>query len=204
MRNQAPITVRLSETYVTESKTGSRSRRRSVKKLKERCALRFFLLCTYYGEGSITLSTARQRIEKAKTFSFLRFSCCYGHIAYNKLFSSKFDIWAHRSGFGEIPWARSAHKLDHCTYLCTGGDPRSCARDTIILARHRHPHHHPVNKSRFRGQMPHRKSGISGVIHMLSSFRSVGGCCISFLFERFFFRQGDVSDHKSYLSTRKD
>jgi hypothetical protein len=151
MRNQAPITVRLSETYMTESKTGSRSRWRSVKKLKERCALGFFLLCTYHRKGSITLSTVRQRIEKAKTFSILRFSCCYGHIAYNKLFSSKFDIWAHRSGFGEIPWTPSAHKLDHCTYLCTGRDPRSFARDTIILARHRHPHHHPVNKKQILG-----------------------------------------------------
>jgi hypothetical protein len=28
--------------------------------------------------------------------------------------------------------------------LCTGRDPRSCARDTIILARHRYPHHHPI------------------------------------------------------------
>ena len=83
--------------------------------------------------------------KKTKTFSFLRFSCCYGHIAYNKLFSSKFDIWAHRSGFGEIPWTPSAHKLDHCTYLCTGRDSWSFARDTIILARHRHPHHHLVN-----------------------------------------------------------
>jgi len=32
MRNLAPITMRLSETCATESKSGSRSRRRSVKK----------------------------------------------------------------------------------------------------------------------------------------------------------------------------
>jgi len=83
--------------------------------------------------------------KKAKTFSILLLTYCYGHIAYNKLFSSKFDIWAHRSGFGEIPWTPSAHKLDHCTYLCTGRDSWSFARDTIILARHRHPHHHLVN-----------------------------------------------------------
>src|SRR5664279_6072515 len=92
-----------------------------------------------------------RRIKKAKTFSILRFSCCYGSIAHNKLFSSKFDIWAPRSGFGEIPWTPSAHKLDHCTYLCTGRDPRSCARDTIILARHRYPHHHPINKKQILG-----------------------------------------------------
>jgi hypothetical protein len=35
--------------------------------------------------------------------------------------------------------------------LCIGRDSGSFARDTIILARHRHPHHHPVNKSRFGG-----------------------------------------------------
>jgi len=104
--------------------------------------------------------------KKTKTFSILRFCCYYGHIAYNKLFSSKFDIWAHRSGFGEIPWTPSAHKLDHCTYLCTGRDPRSLARDTIILARPRHPHHHRVIRSRFGG--PCSPS--------CSSFRSWQGC----------------------------
>ena len=112
------------------------------------------------------MSTARQRIKKAKTFSILRFSCCYGSIAHNKLFSSKLDIWAHRSGFGEIPLTPSAHKLDHGTYLCTGMDPRSFARDTIILARHRHPNHHRVIRSRFRG--PCSSSCLS--------FRSWQGC----------------------------
>jgi hypothetical protein len=101
--------------------------------------------------GSAYMSNVRRRIKKAKTFSILLLRCCYGSIAHNKLFSSKFDIWAPRSGFGEIPWTPSAHKLDHCTYLCTGRDPRSCARDTIILARHRYPHHHPINKTQILG-----------------------------------------------------
>jgi hypothetical protein len=103
------------------------------------------------GQGPPTCRMFAGELKKAKTFSILRFSCCYGSIAHNKLFSSKFDIWAPRSGFGEIPWTPSAHKLDHCTYLCTGRDPRSCARDTIILARHRYPHHHPINKKQILG-----------------------------------------------------
>src|SRR5665811_1964841 len=118
------------------------------------------------GQGPPTCRMFAGELKKAKTFSILRFSCCYGSIAHNKLFSSKFDIWAPRSGFGEIPWTPSAHKLDHCTYLCTGRDPRSFARDTIILARHRHPHHHRVIRSRFRG--PCSSSCLS--------FRSWQGC----------------------------
>src|SRR5674536_149737 len=74
-----------------------------------------------------------RRIKKAKTFSILRFSCCYGSIAHNKLFSSKFDIWAPRSGFGEIPWTPSAHKLDHCTYCLLYTSDAADEEDSVDL-----------------------------------------------------------------------